>query len=69
MVNAILNPSSDRFMKGSDPIMIAKTIMKIVNSESPKTRYLVGRMAKPLVRMRKLLGDKGYDRILLSQIN
>jgi short-subunit dehydrogenase len=68
MVIAILNPSSERFMKGSDPIVIAKTIKKIVNSNNPKTRYLIGRMAKPLVRMRKLLGDRGYDRILLSQI-
>jgi short-subunit dehydrogenase len=68
MVNAILNPSSDRFMKGSDPKVIAKTIRTIVNSSNPKTRYLVGRMAKPLVRMRRILGDKGYDRVLLSQI-
>jgi short-subunit dehydrogenase len=68
IVNALLKSTTDGTMKGSKPIVIAKTIQKIVNAKNPKTRYLVGKMAKPLVRMRRMLGDKMYDRIIMSQI-
>ncbi len=68
IVKALLKSTTDGSMKGSDPMVIAKTIKKIVNSNKSKTRYLVGKMAKPLVRMRRLLGDKGYDKIIMSQI-
>jgi short-subunit dehydrogenase len=55
-------------MKMSSPMVIANTIRKIIRSKNPKTRYMVGAMAKPLVMIRKLLGDKNYDRIIMSQI-
>jgi short-subunit dehydrogenase len=68
IVTSLLNSTQNGSMRGSNPMVIANTIKKIVNSKNPKTRYLVGRMAKPLVHMRRLLGDKGYDRVILSQI-
>jgi hypothetical protein len=52
----------------SSPMLIANTVKKIVNSKNPKTRYLVGAMAKPLVNIRKLFGDKIYDKVITSQI-
>ena len=69
IVTSLLKASSDGSMKGSDPMVIAKTVKKIVNAKKPKTRYLVGKMAKPLVTMRNIFGDKGYDRIIMSQFN
>jgi short-subunit dehydrogenase len=68
IVNALLNPSSNSFMKGSDPKVISKTITKILNAKKPKTRYVAGRMAKPLMFIRKWFGDRIYDKALLSQI-
>jgi short-subunit dehydrogenase len=68
IVKALLKSTKDGSMKGSDPMVIANTIKKIVKAKNPKTRYLVGKMAKPLIFMRKLFGDKGYDKIIMSQI-
>jgi short-subunit dehydrogenase len=47
--------------------VITKTILQIVESNNPKTRYVVGAMAKPMMWMRKYLGDRMFDNILMSQ--
>ena len=46
------------------PEVIAKTIRKAVVSKHPKTRYLVGFMAKPMVFTQKIFGDRFYDWII-----
>lgn len=48
--------------------VIADTIRKIIASPRPKTRYRVGEMAKPMVWMRVFLGDRAFDKIIMSQI-
>lgn len=54
---------------GSSPTsVISNTISKIVNSKRPKTRYRIGKWAKPMVWMRIYLGDRLFDKILMSQI-
>lgn len=55
-------------MKGSPPSLISKTVQKIINSEKPKKRYLVGRMAKPMVFIRKWFGDGIFDWMLSRQL-
>lgn len=52
----------------SKPEVIAETITKIVNSKNPKTRYRVGKFAKPMVWMRTYLGDTLFDKIVMSQL-
>lgn len=52
----------------SNPSVISDTILKIVNSTNPKTRYRVGKFAKPMVWMRTYLGDKLFDKIVMSQM-
>ncbi|RXK81250.1 oxidoreductase [Filimonas effusa] len=52
----------------SKPEVISNTIIKIVNSSKPKTRYRVGKFAKPMVWMRTYLGDNMFDRIVMSQM-
>lgn len=59
-----MNEKGD-FSKAS---VIADTISEIVASRNPKTRYRVGKWAKPLVWMRIFLGDKMFDKIAMSQI-
>lgn len=48
----------------SKPELIARTIGKAVTAKRPKTRYLVGFMAKPMVFMKTVFGDRAYDRII-----
>lgn len=52
----------------SNPSVISDSISKIVASSNPKTRYRVGKLAKPMVWMRVFLGDKLFDKIVMSQI-
>lgn len=54
--------------QGSKPDVISKTISKIVDAKKPKTRYRVGMWAKPMVWMRIYLGDKMFDKIVMSQV-
>lgn len=50
---------------GSSPEVISRTILKIINTKNPKTRYLVGRGGKMLVGIRRIFGDKFFDRMML----
>lgn len=54
--------------QGSKATVISKTISDIVNSPKPRTRYRVGLWAKPMVWMRIYLGDKLFDKIVMSQV-
>lgn len=54
--------------QGSKAEVIARTMLKIINSPSPKTRYRVGYFAKPMVWMRIYLGDRLFDKIVMSQV-
>lgn len=51
----------------SPPSVITKLIDKVVNSKKPKTRYAAGAYAKLLIFMRKYLGDRIFDKIIVSQ--
>ena len=48
----------------SDPIVISKAISKAVNKRKPKTRYLVGFGAKPLVFAHAILPTRAFDWIM-----
>jgi len=54
--------------QGSKASVIADTVGKIVNAEKPKTRYRVGLWAKPMVWMRIYLGDRIFDKLVMSQV-
>lgn len=54
--------------QGSKAKVIADTVLKIVNTSKPKTRYRVGYFAKPMVWMRLYLGDRLFDKIVMSQV-
>ena len=46
------------------PELIARTVKKAVAKKRPRTRYLVGFMAKPMVLTQKLFGDRVYDWVI-----
>jgi NAD(P)-dependent dehydrogenase (short-subunit alcohol dehydrogenase family) len=54
--------------KMSPASVISKTVAGILRSAAPKTRYRVGKWAKPMVWMRIHLGDRIFDKIIMSQI-
>ncbi|QCK16653.1 oxidoreductase [Mangrovivirga cuniculi] len=53
---------------GSSPRVITNQIIKAINSKRPKTRYVAGAMAKPLIILRRILSDKMFDKIIMSQV-
>lgn len=53
--------------KLSKPEVITNLIMKAVNSDRPKTRYVAGAYAKPLMFLRKYLSDRAFDKILMRR--
>jgi NAD(P)-dependent dehydrogenase (short-subunit alcohol dehydrogenase family) len=55
------NTGSDR---GSSPEVVANAIAQAVTAEKPKTRYAVGYGAKPLITMRRILPDRGFDKLI-----
>ncbi len=52
----------------SKPTVISDTVSEIIQSKRPKTRYRVGKFAKPMVWMRTYLGDRLFDKIVMSQV-
>lgn len=63
---ASINEMSDKG-KLSEPRVITNLIHKAIDSKRPKTRYVAGAFAKPLMFMRKYFGDRVFDRILMQQ--
>lgn len=70
MMNAIITNTKKTEAEGgnSQPTVIADAVSKIIKTKNPKTRYSVGKMAKPLIFLRNLVGDKMYDKIVTSQL-
>jgi NAD(P)-dependent dehydrogenase (short-subunit alcohol dehydrogenase family) len=54
--------------RGTNPSVIADVVSKAVRSRRPKTRYVAGKYAKPMIAIRKWFGDRMFDRIIMSQI-
>lgn len=48
----------------SKPALIAHTILKAAISKHPRTRYLIGFLAKPSILLRRILPDKIFDKLL-----
>lgn len=50
--------------KPTSPKVIAGVVLRAIESRKPKTRYVAGQFAKPLMVLRKVVSDRMYDRIL-----
>lgn len=53
----------------SAPKVVAKTILKAVKTNRPKTRYATGSGSTIILFLRKVLSDRMFDKLLLSTIN
>jgi len=54
--------------RGTDAGVIANVVSKAVKAGKPGTRYVAGKYARPMIIMRKWLGDRMFDRIITSQM-
>lgn len=52
----------------SPPSVVVDAIVQAIQAKRPKTRYVVGKMARPLLFIRKYLGDRVYDKAIMSQV-
>lgn len=53
---------------GSNPQVVADVVSKAVKSQKPKTRYAVGKYAAMMMGIRKWMGDRVFDRMVLSTV-
>lgn len=54
---------------GASPAsVIATTLAKAIDASRPRTRYVAGKMAKPLIFLRTYLGDRLFDHAVMSQV-
>ena len=53
---------------GSDPEVIAKDISHAVNASRPKTRYRSGQMSVSMQKLRRMLPDRWFDKMVLSAL-
>jgi short-subunit dehydrogenase len=54
--------------RNAEPSVIAELILKAITAISPKTRYHAGFMAGPVLMARKILSDKQFDKVIMSQV-
>lgn len=70
LAKAVSNSAAESYEKGggSPPSVVAEAISEAVATNNPKTRYAMGKLAKPLLFLRKYLSDKLFDKAVMSQV-
>jgi len=70
LANTLAKATKETYEKNSasPPSVISDAISQAINSDTPKTRYRVGKFAKPMVWIRNFLGDRIFDRVVMSQV-
>lgn len=68
LVQAVIKMGEENYSKsgGSPTSVITNLVLKAVRSGKPKTRYVAGKFAKPMMFVRKWLGDRAFDKMLMS---
>jgi NAD(P)-dependent dehydrogenase (short-subunit alcohol dehydrogenase family) len=65
--NRIITAIRESIAKGEDPVRVASVILEALTSVSPRLRYLAGREARFISRLRKLAPSKLFDKGLRKQ--
>lgn len=70
MAQAIARATNESYENGggSSPDVISRLIDKAISSRKPKTRYAGGKFAKPMIFIRTYLGDRIFDKAVMSQV-
>ena len=70
MAQAVADASKTNYEKGgaSPASVITNVISQAITADKPKTRYVAGKFAKPLMFLRKWFSDRTFDKIVMSQM-
>jgi NAD(P)-dependent dehydrogenase (short-subunit alcohol dehydrogenase family) len=70
LVQAVTKATRITYGQGSNtaPEVIARVVSSAVKARRPKTRYVAGKYAKPMIFIRGWFGDRVFDRIIMSQV-
>lgn len=71
MTNTIANATKKMYSTAgelSPPSVISNLVSKAVNSSKPKTRYVAGKYAKPMMFIRKYFGDRIFDKVAMTTL-
>lgn len=52
----------------SDPMVIADLVSKAVKAKKPKTRYVAGKFARPMLFIRKYFSDRFFDKVVMTTV-
>jgi NAD(P)-dependent dehydrogenase (short-subunit alcohol dehydrogenase family) len=63
---AVLTASARDERPSAAPEVVARAIGRAVTARRPRTRYVVGRAARPLLLARQLLPDRVFDQVLAA---
>lgn len=62
VANGLVNANNPKNM--SPTSVVSNAILKIIRAKKPKTRYVVGKNAKVILTLRRLLNDRAYDKVI-----
>jgi hypothetical protein len=65
--NRVLEAVSQNIAKGATPLGVAEVVLDALTSQSPRSRYPVGREVKFVSRLRKFAPSSFFDRGLRKQ--
>ncbi|MCB0587612.1 MAG: oxidoreductase [Phaeodactylibacter sp.] len=70
MAQAVARATRDSYENGgsSPASVITALISKAIASPNPRTRYVAGKFAKPMLFLRRWLSDRMFDRVIMSQV-
>lgn len=70
LTHAVAKATKDAYGKGrgTDPSVIANIVSGAVATKRPRTRYVAGKYAKPMILIRSWFGDRMFDRMIMSQM-
>ncbi|PRQ03163.1 oxidoreductase [Enhygromyxa salina] len=66
LAHTMATATTGTYENASGPEVIAKVVAKAVRARRPRTRYVAGYMARPLLFMRRWLSDRMFDRVITS---
>lgn len=67
VAKGLVNANNPKNM--SPTSVISDTVSRIINSKKPKTRYVVGKNAKTILFLRRILNDRTYDKLMRKMTN
>lgn len=70
LVESVAAATRAAYGQGSNtpPAVIAEVVGKALKARRPRTRYVAGKFARAMIAMRSWLGDRIFDKLILSQV-